>query len=145
MEQATAVRVIATCSVLSTALLLGGALFLLNERYNWTGQLSDWIDDLDRNARFEESWQREIDQARSVVGEDKAAFLVRACVVEPSHRTLFEALCVREEAEVMSKDCQAALKRMSAVREEYSREAAAGSLKFVCRWVVQARSARSKK
>jgi hypothetical protein len=123
--------VIATCAVLSTAILAGGAILLLNDRYDWTGQLSEWQENRQRHAEFEEVYQMEIADARDLVGEDKTAFLLRACTADPSHPTLFDTDCVYQEAKIMSKDCSAALKEVSRVGEEYFRESA-DKRKFAC-------------
>jgi hypothetical protein len=134
-----ALKVIATCSVLSTAVLVGGAFFMLNDRYNWTGQLSDWNSLREARGRNAELWEFETKQARILVGDEKLAFVMHICRPEPTDHppSGFEATCVGSIAEDMSKDCPAALKKWPDAGMEYLREQSAGSLKFVCSTPVQ--------
>jgi hypothetical protein len=68
------------------------------------------------------------------VGDEKLAFIVRVCVPAPINRAtdMFQATCVGEIAEDMSKDCPAALKKWPAAGTEYLAEQASGLLKFTC-------------
>jgi hypothetical protein len=134
-----ALKVIATCSVVSAAILVGGALFLLNDRYDWTGQLSDWNSLRQAKGRNAEFWELETKQARLLVGDEKLAFLVRVCRPEPTDHPPngFEATCIGSIAEDMNKDCSGALKKWPDAGTEYLREQSAGSLKFVCRTLPQ--------
>jgi len=135
----TALKIIATCSVLSTAVLVGGALFVLNDRYNWTGQLSDWNSLREAQGRNNELWEFETRQARLLVGDEKLTFFIQVCRPEPTDHPPngFEATCIGSIAEDMNNDCPAALKKWPDAGNEYLREQSAGSLKFVCRVPVK--------
>lgn len=97
---------------------------MLNDRYDWTGELSDWNSLRQAEADNRELWEFETSQARLLVGDEKLAFLVRVCRREPTDHPPngFEATCVGSIAEDMSKDCPAALKKWPDAGTEYVRE-----------------------
>jgi hypothetical protein len=141
MREAT-LKVIAVCSALSTTVVVGGAIFLLNDRYNWTGQLMEWDRQAGSERELKQFWDARTNEARLLVGDEKLAFIVRGCVPEQTDRPpdMLHAMCVLDIAEVMSKDCPQALKYSwvgGTVGTAYRREKAAGLVKFDCPPSVQ--------
>jgi hypothetical protein len=79
-DRSPTLKVIAVCSALSTTVLVGGAIFLLNDRYDWTGQLREWNNQRLVDGSNKQLWNFETNQARLLVGDEKLAFIVHVCV-----------------------------------------------------------------
>ncbi|MGO9742171.1 MAG: hypothetical protein ACLPN5_11785 [Roseiarcus sp.] len=138
-------RIIAICNVISTIILVAGALVFINDRFQLIGALLEWNKErLESNlewnkVRLEHTERHDYftyqyNKAIELVGVEKSEFIKRVCAPDnPNDEVDRMNTCITSIAEARARKCSDAFSvyRFD-VRAAYEREKAAGTISFAC-------------